>query len=78
MKTPEEYANELIDKHYEVRNSDGYCRFTFHEAKQCAIIDVENTIEAIQKITIHGHWIKTNGLEILDFYRDTLTILKTK
>ena len=46
MKPPKEYAKELVEKYLPlVRNSDLYDTY-FNKAKQCALIDVQNTIDA--------------------------------
>jgi hypothetical protein len=45
MNSPEEKAKELVDKMwvYALPNANG----SWNNAKQCALIDVENTIEAL-------------------------------
>ena len=43
---PKEYAKELVEKYLPlVRNSDLYDTY-FEKAKACALIDVQNTIDA--------------------------------
>lgn len=60
--TPEQYANDLIEKHYTKLGAT----FAAFIAIRCAIIDVENTIEAIECLTDKY------------YYKEVLTILESK
>lgn len=46
MKTPEQYADELIKIYYKLF-SNSVSLITFDRSIRCAIIDVRNIIEAI-------------------------------
>lgn len=68
-QTPEEYANELIEKYYQATIS-GWKPDKI--AIQCAIIDIENSYEALDKN--YGNIPESQ----FDFYRNALEYLKTK
>ncbi len=73
-KTENEYAEALIEKYNEVLSSVDTLS---SDIIGCAIIDVENTIEALDEICIlqYGH----NKIDIGQFYyQNILQILKDK
>lgn len=75
MKTELEYANELIEKHnYKCFE----CNYDW-KAINSAIIDVENTIEALNLIEIQasGNYY-CNLLNLIKYYQNVLQILKDK
>lgn len=79
-QTEEQYANELIDKYRKLAKMwDCYHDVPLEDKNdiQCAIIDVENTIEALRKIlnkTIHPELIQG----WINYYNGVLQILKDK
>jgi hypothetical protein len=78
MKTEQQYADELIEKHVKnlIVNSSDHFNYGSVSVK-CAIIDVTNTIEAIEDILIreYGHCLIDMGQV---YYKTVLTILKDK
>lgn len=66
MKEPEQYANVLIKTYYDEFNFDETYRGSKQQSILCAIIDVNNTIEAIECLTDKY------------YYKEVLTILKGK
>ena len=70
MKTPQEYAEELIDKYTPLAELWN-CVDVYKSATQCAIIDVKNTIDYILR------WGDTAD-DDLEYYNEILTILESK
>lgn len=66
MKTPQEYADELINVYSAIGLQQR------DEAFQCAIIDFKNTIEALRCINEQIH------INNYDYYKEVLTILESK
>lgn len=76
MKDPNQYANELIEKYnIPYRNGSGY-NMTEYQRIQCAIIDVENTIEALREASGCGKYFELT-IEF-EYYSSIIEILKTK
>jgi hypothetical protein len=48
--TPKEKAKELFEKFYLIESPNGSCQMTKHEARQCALIAVEEVIEIISDL----------------------------
>ena len=68
MKTELEYADELIEKYgLNVFNNFDYI-IAVNNSIKCAIIDVENTINALGNLT---------GIRV-EYYQNVLQILKDK
>lgn len=67
MKTPQQYADELVDKYYKLIGSKYY-------AFKCAIIDVQNSIEALE----YQEEAEGTTFGKLDYYKQVLQILKDK
>ena len=67
MKTPQQYADELIGKYYLEDLIDS------NLAVYCAIIDVQNTIEAINPYPDSNY-----ASENIEYYKQVLQILKDK
>lgn len=68
-----EYAEELIEQYmYRCYECD-----TFNRAINCAIIDVENTIEALTELT-SGHYTDELLTNSITYYQTVLQILKDK
>jgi hypothetical protein len=80
-QTHEEYANELIEKYRKIQFMaiDEFIPNSTPVLISCAIIDIENTIEALKKFysILYDPLILDNG-STLDFYNEVLTILKNK
>ena len=74
MKTELEYADELIEKYgLNVFNNFDYI-IAVNNSIKCAIIDVENTIEAMSQMKL----IFSDRELILKYYKNVLQILKDK
>ena len=78
-QTPDEYANELIEKFLQLKKIEtfGWSGMDVKMAIQCAIIDIENTIEALSDIEFTDCW-DSNKKELIKYYTEALTILKSK
>jgi len=68
MKTTGEYAIDLVTKYFTILPDN----VSMIDIVKCAIIDVENTIAAID-----WHEFETPNKE-LEYYNEVLTILKSK
>lgn len=49
-KTAALYAEELVGEYFPIVNGGEQYEFVLSKAKKCAIMDVENTIKALQKL----------------------------
>lgn len=68
--TPEEYAHKLIEK-YAINIAFN----TSHMCLQCAMIDVNNTIESLESL---DSWTKLHVNEEIQFYKEVSKILYNK
>jgi len=75
MKTEQQYAIELILKYIKIIESVSNYGDNEPEAIQCAIIDVTNTIEALDSLS---HRVDAYVYDSLQYYKTVLTILKDK
>ena len=70
MKTPEEYASDLVEKY-----ADTLPVLAVHWAKSCALIDVQNTIDALP-LTIEPTKPSLGNLNPkIKYYQEVKTIL---
>ncbi len=51
MKPPKDYAKELVEKYLQYTPVE----FEFEYAKQCALIDVQNTIDLLKELNEKWH-----------------------
>ena len=72
-KTELEYAEQLIEQYRIRMGSRGYQNFK-SVCVQCAINDVTNTLEALQRIDVATHINEY----YFDYYQTVLNILKSK
>ncbi len=76
MTIPEKKAQELIEKYSDI--VDGMCRSGLsnpNEARQCALIDIQNTIDALVEYGSSTHELQ-NMDRTLAFYDEIKTCLK--
>ena len=83
MKDPQQTADELVEKYKKIiawgkEPSDEIKDFVMNVIVQCAILDMQNTIDA-NPTKIVGH---VNGKDIVestkDYHQQVLTILKSR
>lgn len=71
-QTPNEYAEMLIDKYLLIKTVTDICNLEEQQAIQCAINDVNNTIEVLN---LTPYFV---SMHLLDYYTEVLNILKSK
>lgn len=73
-KSPEEYANELIEKYMQLKQIEtlGWSGMNAKMAIQCTINDVNNTIEALTELKFNYNY------PTITYYTEVLNILKSK
>lgn len=52
MKTPEDYAEELVEKYFELLPVFPFASQTRIYSIACALIDVQNTIDALTPLSV--------------------------
>ena len=77
MKTENEYAEALIEQYMRLKKIEtmGWSGMDSIMAIQCAINDVQNTIEALNSL---DSWTKLHIESELNYYNNVLNILKEK
>lgn len=75
MKTELEYVDELIEKYYQLSPKEYGTSRAMQYGIECAIIDVENTIKAFNKL---DGWTKLQVESEIGYYEKVLKILKDK
>ena len=73
MKTEQEYAEMLIEQYSNILGKSDTIEYEI----QCAINDVQNTIEALDEIWV-SHRDDDNITETKQYYNNVLNILKEK
>jgi hypothetical protein len=73
-KITQQYADELVEKYYFLKDKNDYYTMSKYKAIQCAIIDVENTIIALE----YQEAAEGTTFGKLEYYQQVLQILKDK
>jgi hypothetical protein len=74
MKTEQQYVNDLIGKYLNVPCVSGNYLMSGYMSIQCAKIDVQNTIDALNELWF-THCDDNNNDALIKYYTKVLTIL---
>ena len=66
MKTPKEKAKELVEKYNDYLQQEMQCIVYVNQAKQCALIAVDEVLETLYKLSDCSHLV----VEKRDYYEE--------